>query len=190
MIATFLRGEWRSSRFGARLQEAARELDIAEDLIARPDTADAVQNALRNELLVRFRGWGQYESVFGGLPADDVLWYEADLDHDALHRVEYIQWWIDQGLVTDRRVAVAVESMRAGWRTDPDFEPHRAVVAECKRGRPPVSPILVTDQRMERYVILEGHLRMTAYLLAVTALPPRVPVLLGVSGRIAEWSEW
>src|SRR6188768_3860426 len=94
MIATFLRAEVGSSRFRDRLDQALERLGLTLDLIRFPDTNNEVENHLRRDLLVEYRGWGQEESVFGGLPADRIDWLWVDVEEpDLRERVFYIEFF-------------------------------------------------------------------------------------------------
>jgi hypothetical protein len=44
--------------------------------------------------------------------------------------------------------------------------------------------ILLYNPRTEELVLLEGHVRMTGFLLRPDNLPSKLPVLLGVSPHI------
>jgi len=50
--------------------------------------------------------------------------------------------------------------------------------------------IVVTDRERSKLVLLEGHVRLTAYGAFPEYLPDELEVYLGVSPRIDEWSEW
>jgi hypothetical protein len=39
-------------------------------------------------------------------------------------------------------------------------------------------------------VLVEGHVRLTSYALFPEYLPPQLEILLGISERISEWSEY
>ena len=64
------------------------------------------------------------------------------------------------------------------------------ILDDVRSGRMPAEPILLADPGLERLVILEGHLRITAYLVDPTAVPFPIRALVGVSPNISEWSEW
>lgn len=74
MIATFLRGELGSSRFRVSLEEALAKLGLTTKVVECPNLDDDPENEARRELLVTYRGWGQEESLFGGLPVDSIEW--------------------------------------------------------------------------------------------------------------------
>ena len=50
--------------------------------------------------------------------------------------------------------------------------------------------IVVSNPTRSKLVLLEGHVRLTAYAAFPRYLPDELEVYLGVSPRIAEWSEW
>jgi len=39
-------------------------------------------------------------------------------------------------------------------------------------------------------VLVEGHVRLTAYAFYRECLPPKLEILLGISERVSEWSEY
>ena len=50
--------------------------------------------------------------------------------------------------------------------------------------------IAVTDPERSQLVLLEGHVRPTAYATYREYLPRELEAFLGVSSHIANWSEW
>jgi hypothetical protein len=50
--------------------------------------------------------------------------------------------------------------------------------------------ILVTTGPRGDLVVLEGHARLTAYMLASGRLPPEVEVLAGSSSAMTGWGLW
>ena len=77
-------------------------------------------------------------------------------------------------------------------RRDPGVgtDVYLAILDDVRRGRMPPEPILLTEPGMERLVILEGHVRITAYLLDPAAVSFPIRAIVGVSSDISEWSEW
>ena len=190
MIATFLRGELASSRFGERLALHIQQLGLAVDLVTSPDLADEQANRSRRELITHFRGWGSTQSVFGGLPAKRTDWVWVELsERDLIERVFYIQHFWEAFSGGTRRPAQVADRVRRG---DADVGPeiYQSILADVRRGNMPNPPILVSNPAMERLVILEGHLRITAYLVEPDVVPFPIRALLGLSVSINEWSEW
>jgi hypothetical protein len=50
--------------------------------------------------------------------------------------------------------------------------------------------IAVTDPDRSKLVLLEGHVRLTAYAAFPELLPDELEVYLGTSPRVAEWCQW
>ncbi len=183
MIATFIRAELASPRFGAKLRSAAADLGASIDLLADGTSAQAAE--ARRRLLAAYRGWGQYESVFGGMP-DDLEWSWAELDAAVLRtRVFTIEWWFEETFGT--RSVLAIGEMKRRTADDdsrPQLEQARAA------GRMLESPILLSEPDLRRLVILEGHSRILSYMAHPDLAPFPMLALIGTSPRIGEWSEW
>ena len=54
----------------------------------------------------------------------------------------------------------------------------------------PVEPIVVAEPTLERMVILEGHARITTYLVEPDLVRFPLRALIGVSAQMSRWSEW
>jgi hypothetical protein len=193
MIATFLCAEVRSSRFGARLLAALEGEGLGRGLIERPDTGDELANAARRRIFSAYRvpdSYSERKGLFDGFP-DDVEWEWALAGRDELRHVRYIDWefWTEQSAGT-RLAAVAADRLRRRWLTDEECEVHRRIVAEVRAGVPMAELILVGRPGWDDLVVLEGHVRLTAYLLDLRSLPEEIPVLIGTSAKIADWSEY
>jgi hypothetical protein len=49
---------------------------------------------------------------------------------------------------------------------------------------------VVTSPERAKLVLLEGHVRLTAYAAFPELLPDQLGAYLGISPRIEEWSQW
>lgn len=54
--------------------------------------------------------------------------------------------------------------------------------------RPPAELIVVTTPARSRLVVVEGHVRLSAYALFPELLPDELEILLGTSPEIERWS--
>jgi hypothetical protein len=126
--------------------------------------------------------------MFEGFPSG-VRWAWMALTPGELRRVRYIDYdyWVDLSggsrLATDAapriRAGVAPFGVRSDWALG-----MAQALADGARF-PPL--ILVTTGRDPDMVLLEGHARLTAYLLRPDALPPELDVLVGTSPEIDAW---
>lgn len=190
MIATFLRAEANSSRFRPELDQALERLGFTVALITSPDITDTAANEVRRQLLGTYRGWGQRESVFGGMPVGNIEWMWVELEEsDLRERVFYIQYFWEELTHGSRRPSYVAEQIRS---RDPKvlLDVYLAILDDVRGGRMPAEPILLAEPGMKRLVILEGHLRITAYLVDPVAVSFPIHALVGVSPQMSEWSEW
>jgi hypothetical protein len=74
--------------------------------------------------------------------------------------------------------------IRAGEIAGVTAEEHEPILAR------PRELIAVTNPAHAPIVLVEGHVRLTAYALYPERLPDELEILLGVSEAIAAWSEF
>jgi hypothetical protein len=134
----------------------------------------------RADVAERQRQWRERDGLFYGFP-DDLEWERVALSRDEMLAILYINWdwWLMVSNGT-RRATVAVEVQ---GRDEGD----RAIAAAAATNP---ELIVVTTPKRAKVVLLEGHVRLTAYAAYPELLPDELDAYLGVSPRIAEWSEW
>src|SRR5512132_87394 len=187
MVAIFLRGELESERFGQAIRNALRRAGATADVVTEPDLADAATNALRRRLLTETRAYETRGGVFGGFP-DDVRWERVVLARRELADVRYIDWdyWIELSGGT-RSPVDAVGRIRAGIA--PYGIPTDGFFAAAERVADPWPELILATAGPGRpVVVLEGHIRLTAYVLAGDAAPAEVEALLGTSPLMDDWA--
>jgi hypothetical protein len=128
----------------------------------------------------RKRQWREREGLFGGFP-DDVAWERVALARDEVLAILYINW--DWWLTVSNGTRLATVAAKVQGRDAGD----RAIAAAAATNP---ELIVVTDRERAKLVLLEGHVRLTAYAAFPECLPEELDVYLGVSPRIGEWSEW
>jgi hypothetical protein len=193
MVARFLQQELASERFGPTIVEHLKREGLPRQLITRPDLTDAKEQAQRRQLLRVYRGYGTEDGRYlSAFPTTGVRWDWVAVTPDELRHVRYIDWdyWLELSggsrLPTD-----AAERLRVGVRPyDLSTDRFLAMAARVAAGTlfPPL--ILVSAQEQGGLVVLEGHVRLTAYALALDALPPELEVLVGSSPEIARWPNY
>lgn len=174
MIAVFLRGELESQRFGEKL----RGLLAGRDL-------DQLDAAGRRALLEEHRAYESRDGLFGGFPRD-VQWFRAALTRYEVLDIQFIHWsWWLQLSGGTRSAREAARRIRAGELTPltagTDAEEHEAYLSS------PSGLIAVTTPEQEKLVLLEGHVRLTAYALYPHRVPDELELLLGVSESMPKW---
>jgi hypothetical protein len=181
MIASFIRAGLDSPRERDHLAQVRNAVGLSEDAARSLDITDPALNKLRREVLTTWFGWGQWESVFGGMP-NDIEWKWAELtERDLSERVYTIKWAFEAEYGT--RHLAQIVGRNAGAFAGP-------ILDALRSGQTIEPPMLLTRPSLDRLVILEGHSRLEAFLTDPTLVSFPLRIFLGISERIAEWSEW
>ncbi len=185
MIAAFLQAEVESPRFGASFSRLLARDGQDRRILETPDLNSAAENACRARLLGEWRGYGRNADVFTDLP-DDTHWFRAVLDQADLARVKYINddYWIGFS-GGSRLVKAAVSRIHSGEIDRGEAACYRVFAGELAQGKAFPELILLHNPRTDELVVLEGHIRITSYLLWLGSQPTELPVLLGSS----EWMQ-
>ena len=191
MVALFVRTELASDRFGAEIRALLERDRVPERVVAVPDLGDAAENQVRLRLLTEQRGYGSRTDYFEGFP-DDVRWQWMAITPAELAEVRYIDYSYWNELSGGSRLAVdAVPRIRAGVApfgvpSDRLLGLAREVAAGARF--PPL--ILVTTGPRGPLVVLEGHVRLSAFMLVRDHLPRELEVLVGSSATMTRWDCW
>jgi hypothetical protein len=188
MIAIFLQAEVHSSRFQERLEALAHGLGIDAAILRTPNWHTAEENALRRLLLGAYRGYGQDKDYFTGFPSD-VAWSRVVLNRQELEQVRYIKYdyWDELSggtrLARDGARSAVVGKVVYGVSSAGFVE-----IADALRQGARFPPLILVRQDDDSYmVVVEGHARLTAYLIAPEHIALELEVLLGTSARITTW---
>jgi hypothetical protein len=173
-VAAFLRAELESQRFGDALRAALADAGVDERLVTAANLEDAAANALRHEVLFAYRG------EYLGPWFDELAWYRTALRPAEVLDILYIDWdfWVEVS-GGSRRPSDAVPRLRAQGE-EPGYEWIAA--------RPDDAPLIVVRAAPgERLVIVEGHVRLTAYAFLPARLPAQLEVVLGEGESVRRW---
>jgi hypothetical protein len=190
MIAVFLRAEIDSGRYGGKLIGLLARDGRSEDDLRRPDLRDREANAYRRRLLDEHRAYERREGLFLGFPRH-VDWHRAVLGREEVLDILYIDWdWWLQLSGGTRRPGDAARRILAGEVPDADLAAdERLAAALCSSPLPP-ELIAVTTPAQTPLVLVEGHVRLTAYATFPHYLPEELEIVLGVSEEIAGWCQF
>jgi hypothetical protein len=191
MVALFLRTELPAARSRDDLRALLERACLAERVVTDPDLGDDAENQARLRLLTRHRGYGTRTELFDGFPYD-VRWQWMAITPAELARVRYIDYdyWVE--LSGGTRLAVdAAQRIRAGVAPFGVPSDWALGMARAVAGGARFLPlILVTTGPGGGLVVLEGHVRLTAFMLARDRLPPELEVLVGSSPAMTRWGLW
>jgi hypothetical protein len=190
VVAAFLRGELDSPRWGERLLELLREDGVEPAVVRAPDLDDAGECAYRARLLDRHRSWLRREGLFDGFP-ERVDWSRAALVPEEMLAMRYINWdwWLRISGGTRRPVDAAAR-IRRGKMAGVTVEEHEPIAARLQATEPPAELIAVAAPDLSRLVVVEGHVRLTAYALYPEYLPAEVEIYVGTAADMHRWTEF
>lgn len=169
VLECFVHAELASPRYGERVAALMEEYS---------DSA---------AILGKYRAWGRNEGLFDGFPSD-VRWYRASLSTEEVLNILYIKWdWWLRITNGSRRPRDAAERVRAGLVAGVSADEGDEQIARAAPANPPLIAVSAPDGPL---VLVEGHVRLTAYALFPEHLPAELEIYLGESPRMAEWSEY
>lgn len=195
VVGEWLRAEIASSRFGAGVQAVLERDGYDRCLVEDPDLEDPVANAHRLEVLRELRGFDHPLGVDGSyldkFPVGQVAWWLAEIGRVELRQVHYTGgrggFWVEVSDGT-RLPEDHVRLLGADIGREPD-EPDW-IADRIRRGEQLPLMICADAGPSTRIVVVEGHVRLTAYVLAGDAAPARVRVLLGRSPAVVQWPSY
>jgi hypothetical protein len=190
VVATFLRAEWESERWREQLAALLARDGMDPSVVASPNLDDAEECSYRASLLDQHRGWLRREGLFGGLPKH-IDWSRVGLSSEEVLAMRYINW--DWWLVVSggtREPLEAARRARAGELPGVAVDWHEPIAARLQSAHPPPELIALSKPNDTQLVLLEGHVRLTAYALYPQYLPRELEIFLGVSEQIDRWGNF
>lgn len=188
MISIFLEGEIQSFRFGDKILKQLEKDEKDRSIIDKPDILSNEENEYRKIMLGNYRGYALNKGLFENFP-NDIEWKRVILDKQDLLKIKYIDYdyWVDLSggsrLVADgaKNVVAGVEIFK---------QPNKnfwEAAKKVEQGASFPEPILVATNIGSDPVILEGHLRLTAYFMKLEYIPKEFSAIVGISENIVKW---
>ena len=188
MVYEFLKMEISSHRYAKKIESVLKEMRINKDIITDGNLASEKENALRAEILRRFRGYRDKE-IFENFPSK-IDWVWTAFDREDISKILYMEYsyWNELSNYTGSPLEAA-KTISAG-KLVYDVSNDGAIQGAqwLKQGNTFPPMIFLTDESECCYIILEGHGRMTAYGL-VPDVFQNVSVLLGYCNaeKLKKW---
>jgi hypothetical protein len=192
MVLAFLRAEIDAPRYRDSCSQALQAIGRSRaTLIDAAALNNDTENRDRAHVLRLVRGYGANVILFHGFP-NDVAWQRYEVSVAELGQFLYANWPTLLEVAGSGRL-VSEGAKRAtfgpltkfGSETKTFVEGIRAVVKRVEAGGHFADLIAVRDIRSSDTVLIEGHTRATAYVIA--RKPTAVRMLLGTSSHMHEW---
>ena len=165
MISEFLKAEYSSERFSEQIKKVMERLSLDESIILSADLNSADENTARKKLLGEFRGYGLNRELFENFP-NEIQWSLCNFVSDDLNSIRYIDYsyWNELSKGTHSPL-IAAQTILNGIEIYDQSNAGFVKAAEfIKSGGKFPRPILLTSDS-KHFVIVEGHLRITAFAL-------------------------
>jgi hypothetical protein len=175
MVLAFLQAELKSPNYRDLYLQVLAALSRDENLVWQADLELTEENSLRARLLQGVRGFKSNGAIFRCFP-DDVMWRRVELNRDDFSKLTYMGKQPTWRGISDgtRSVIVGARNISSGVKSNASIE---GVVAALKAGEN--FPPLIAVEKEDQLVLLEGHTRATAYVIAghepVSAIVGRSP---------------
>ncbi len=185
MIAAFLRAEIPSSRYGKDILALLQRFGAPRRIVDEPNVNDSAENDLRRTVLAGYRGYPR-ALLFTGFPAD-VTWRRVRLEPDDFQQMRYAR--VSDSLIPlsspSRLVTDGARNFSAGVPAAAKMAHIAAIVADIKQGAT-YDPLIAVQDRNGALVLVEGHSRATAYVIAGTT-GTGIEALAGTAATFERW---
>jgi hypothetical protein len=181
MIACYLRAEIPSERFGHKILMQLKRDNKDISIVNAPDLSSKKDNAYRRHLLASYRAY-----VFESLPRH-TAWYRAALSRDEVTKIRYIDYSYWNEISDNTRLpSVAVKAILAGREIYGQSTEGFLAVAQALRAGTQFPELIVVGASPDAVLtVFEGHVRLTAYLLAPECIPAELEVIAGFAPECA-----
>ncbi len=184
MVVKFLQGEFNSKRYGSRIANRLNREGKDKSLIFSPDLSDTLENKYRKSLL-DYRGFRNRTNLFTGFP-EDVSWQEVELCLSDLQQL-FVLREEDKWVCYTGGTRKIVDTLKY-YDKNPSME-EAEHIQQCLRhirNGDSFPEVILVGEDKSRLVILEGHVRIMAYLLHC-APDIKVKGIVGLSGSMPNW---
>lgn len=191
MISVFLKAEINSDRFGPVVISFLQKYNLDRNIVDNPDIENQEENKQRRTLLREFRGYEENAYIFKDFPLD-IRWFRALLTKAELGKVLYINWgyWVEvtEGTRLPQDLVKKIETKELP--EDKEVIRFRQVAKSIKSGVKLPELIIVGENKHSKLVVVEGHVRLTAYFLAPEIIGKEIEVIIGFSKNIRNWGNY
>lgn len=186
MVLAFLKAEIDSPRFKGSIEDTLSRLGYTRALIENANLNNSLENQARANCLA-FRGFKNNQALFQGFPTD-ILWERISLSKKELGILKYANYptWVNLSVGT-RLIADGAKNIDIIQVAENTNTNVKAVQKLVESGAVFPELILVSKNKKDDLILIEGHTRATAYELAKDYLKDEIEVIVGYSEGLGSW---
>ena len=179
MILEFLKGELSSDRFNNKLISVLDDLDISKDIILNGKFT-LEENNLRKSIMSVYRGYPDKE-LFNKFPRN-ISWEFVEFEENDLNNIYYIDYdyWNLLSRGTSKSIDASITIKEGTEIFEVSNKPFIDGVEYLKMNSFP--PIILITCNDKKYLIIEGHSRVTIYGM----IPDKFKGTYGFIGHCSE----
>lgn len=191
MVGIFLQAEINSNRWSKTLKEFLDRDQKPVTLLQNPDYTNIEENEYRRKLLGEFRGYGNNSYLFEHFPTS-IHWQRVLLSKEELKKIKYMNYSYWNELSGHTRLASkGAENVLNGIEVFGESNKGFIDAADAVKNGIKFPPIILVAQNTDSdLVVLEGHQRITAYLMAYEYMRDELEVIIGYSEEIIRWGSY
>lgn len=161
VVLSFLQGEFESARFGEVLRQVLDFFGFSYELISDGDFCDKKQNEDRLKVFKKFRGFPD-QNLFERFPKD-IEWSFVQFSKADFFNCFYINYsyWNELSDFTSQPTS-ACKNILAGKEVF-DVSNENFLRGKDLLGKVQFPPVILLSCNPKKYLIIEGHSRMTLY---------------------------
>lgn len=162
MLLEYLKAEINSNRFSERLEKTLKELNISKDIILNANLENEQENKQRRLIMEKFRGYPT-EDIFERFPKE-FNWFYVEFEEGDIDKIFYLNWeyWNEISNNTSKPTEAAKNIYNGVEIYDVSNEPYFKGL-EYLESNNKFNPIIALTCNEEKFVLIEGHSRMTVY---------------------------
>lgn len=156
VMLSFLQGEYDSARFGDRLHKAMKTVGAKPEIILKGDVLNAEENELRREVMKEHRG-SKVTDLFVNFPKI-YKWEYVEFTKKDINKIYFInhEYWNKISKNTSKPIVAGKNAL-----LHEEYEHYVNGAKELDKIKFP--PIIIITCNKRKYLLIEGHSRMTAY---------------------------
>ncbi len=162
MLLEYLKSEINSNRFSEKLQKTLTELNISQDIIINGNLKNEYENKQRKLIMNEFRGYPT-QDIFERFPKE-LKWFYVEFEKGDIDKIFYLNWeyWNEISNYTSKPTEAAKNIYNSVEMFDISNEPYFKGL-EYLESNNKFNPIIALTCNGEKFVLIEGHSRMTVY---------------------------
>ena len=164
MLLEYLKCEVNSNRFGGKLEETLEELKLTKDIIFNANLDNQQENEQRKLIMKKFREY-PIGDIFENFPKE-IKWFYVEFEKGDFEKIYFLNWpcW-NERTNNSAKPKDAAKNIFNGIEFDDIPNEMFFKGLEYLENGNKFSPIIAITCNEDKFVLIEGHSRVTVYAM-------------------------